>query len=949
MCMFSAKLNQVMFKQQLSILNGLILMLILVGSLTACGDKETDTISVDEPTCEYLLNPLGIDVPQPRLAWKIIQTGEAKKGQLQTAYQILVASSPEKLATGEGDLWNSGKVKSNQSTQVVYNGKSLESMQQCWWKVKVWNNRGETTAWSQPARWGMGILQPSDWKGQWIGDLPDLKLQKYVEYVNTHHDKKEEYDRKIVENPPLLPSPLLRKSFSIDNEVKSAYLYVSSLGDYEIFLNGERVGDHQLAPEWTDYYQRVQYQVYELTENIRSGANALAAILADGWYLGELGPVRWRWNQEFPFRGFYGLDRRLIAQLRIEHTDGTIQLIATDSSWKINPDGYIRTADNFVGQTIDARKIIQGWDAPGFDDSAWANVYVDNKVDKNLESQKNEPIRIHRELKPVEVTRWKDKYIVNFGQNIAGWCALKIKGKAGNVITLRHGEWLNDDGSIYTHGLGEAKETDVFILSGNDDYFEPRFTYHGFQYVEISGLDIAPTGDMIVAKAVSSDPEETGTFECSNPKLNQLFRNILWTQRNNMHSIPTDCPQRDERCGWLGDAQVFCQNSIFNMNMAGFYTKFIKDMRDAVAPNGQFYSIVPSVKHENFGMDWYGGPAWADAGVIIPWRVYENYADKRVLEEHYAAMKRYVESIFSENPDYLWKVKHANYNDWLNANTFSNPPEEYNTKRGNMPDDVFNTAFFANSAHLLSEIANVLGYKEDAAHYADLQNKIAGAFVKNFVDENGVVAGDSQGAYAIALHFNLLPEDLQSKAFENLLKCIEEYDYRISTGFVTTSMMMKELVRRGRTDIAYKFLESERFPSWIYAINQGATTVWERWDAYVKGRGIHPSSMNSFDHYSIGSVGEWMYRNILGINPDVNRPGYEHFTIHPRMGGTLTWARGSYNSIRGEIVVVWKIEGNTFHLEVEIPANTTATVVLPNGKTKEIGSGEHLFELKVEN
>ncbi|MDR3140773.1 MAG: glycoside hydrolase family 78 protein [Tannerellaceae bacterium] len=928
----------------------LLLLFIFTGFAAICDGKGTNTIFVQDLTCEYLVDPLGIDVPQPRFAWKIVQTGKAKKGQLQTAYQILIASSSEKLAENEGDIWNSEKVQSGQSVHITYNGKPLESMQQCWWKVKIWNNYGEVTSWSNSARFGVGILQPSGWKGQWIGDKPDLKLKEYVEYVDAHHTKKEDgYDAKIVENPPLLPSPLLRKSFSVTGSVKSALLYVSSLGYNEIFFNGERIGDHQLAPEWTDYYRRVQYQVYDLTAQVASGTNALAAVLADGWYLGELGPVRWRWSQEFPFRGFYGLDRRLIAQLCIVYSDGSRQIISTDGSWKINPDGYIRTADNFVGQTIDARKIISGWNLPGFDDSSWANAYVDNSVDKNLEAQKNEPIRIHRELKPIKINAWKDKYIVNFGQNIAGWCALKIKGKAGTVVTLRHGEWLNNDGSIYTYGLGQAKQTDVFILSGGDDCFEPRFTYHGFQYVEISGLDEKPAADMIVARAVSSDPEVTGTFECSNPKLNRLFANILWTQRNNMHSVPTDCPQRDERCGWLGDAQVFCQNSIFNMNMAAFYTKFTKDLCDAVAPNGQFYSIVPSVRHGNFGVDWYGGPAWADAGVIIPWRVYENYGDRRILEEHYVVMKHYIESILSENPDYLWKEKHANYNDWLNANTFSNPPEEYNTTRGGMPDDVFNTAFFAHSAHLLSEIATILGNKDDAALYTDLRNKIAAAFVKNFVDENGVVEGNSQGAYAIALHFDLLPENLQVKAFENLLKCIEEYDYRISTGFVTTPMMMKELVRRGRADIAYKFLESERFPSWIYAVNQGATTVWERWDAYVKGRGINPSDMNSFNHYSIGSVGEWIYRNVLGINPDIKHPGYEHFTIRPLLGGTLVWAKGSYNSIYGEIAVSWKIEGNSFILNVKIPVNTTATVVLPNNETKETGSGEYTFKLRIKS
>jgi alpha-L-rhamnosidase len=805
--------------------------------------------------------------------------------------------------------------------------------------VKIWNNHGEVTAWSEPALWRMGILRPEDWAAQWIGDQPDLALREYVDYVDKHFDKKN-YDPAIAENPPLLPSPLLRKTFEPETSghggVKSAYLYVSALGDYEMYINGVRTGNHQLAPEWTDYYNRVQYQVYDLTGKIRTGENILSAILADGWYLGKLGPVRWTGGQLFPFRGFYGYDRRLIAQLHLELEDGHRQVIATDGSWKINPDGFILSADNFTGETIDARKRIPGWELPGFDDSAWANVYVDTGMQKNLEAQKNEPIRIHHELEPVEITRWNDKYIVNFGQNIAGWCALKVKGKAGDVVTLRHGEWINDDGSLYTHGLGHAKETDVFILSGGDDYFEPRFTYHGFQYAEISGLKEPPTSGTITAKAVASDPEVTGTFACSNPKLNQLFSNILWTQRNNLHSIPTDCPQRDERCGWLGDAQVFCQNSIFNMNMAAFYTKFIKDMRDAVAPNGQFYSIVPSVKHGKFGMDWYGGPAWADAGVIVPWQVYENYADRRALEEHYEAMKRFVESVYSDNPGFLWKKHKSNYNDWLNANTFSNPPDNYDNTRGAMPGDVFNTAFFANSARLLSEIASVLGHGEDAVKYRELTDNIADAFVKNFVKEDGKIDGDVQGAYALALHFDLLPGHLQAPAFTHLLRCIEEYDYRISTGFVTTLMMMKELVRRGRVDIAYRLLESERFPSWIYAINQGATTVWERWDAYVKGRGIHPSGMNSFDHYSIGAIGEWMYRYILGINPDANHPGYEHFTIHPRLGGTLTWAKGSYNSIRGQIASSWKIENGQFLLDVTVPPNTRATVVLPARDAKSV-------------
>ena len=924
-------------------------------------------ISVAAMTCEYLENPLGIDVVKPRLGWKIVRTPDAKNGQMQTAYQILVASSPEKLAAGTGDLWNSGKVKSDRSFHVAYEGKPLGSMQKCYWKVKVWNNYGQSSEWSAPAFWGVGILRPEDWRAKWIGDLPDLKLRAYVEYVKTHRNRKTTgFDRNTGDNPPLLPSPLLRKRFNVDGEVKSARLYISSLGYYEAGINGKRVGDHRLAPEWTDYDKRLQYQTYDLTDALHKGENVLSAVLADGWYLGELGPVRWQWENAFPLRGFYGTDRRLIARLEIELADGSTQTVVTDESWKINPDGHIIAADNFVGQTIDARKIIPGWDKPGYNDAFWANVYVDTAVDKNLEAQKNEPIREHREIAPVEIKPWKDKYIVNFGQNLAGWCALRIKGYPGTVVTLRHGEWIEDDGGIYTKGLGYAKETDVFILSGGDDYFEPRFTYHGFQYVEISGLDAPPTKDMIVAKAVSSDPETVGKFECSNPKLNQLFGNILWTFRNNIHSIPTDCPQRDERCGWLGDAQVFARTGIFNMNMAAFYSKFTKDMRDAVAPNGQFYSIVPSVRNKDFGVDWYGGPAWADAGVIIPWRMYESFADIRLLDEHYEAMKTYVESIHRENPNLLWQKHKANYNDWLNANTFSNPPENYNTKRGQMPDDVFNTAFFANSARLLSKIAGVLGKTADARKYGDLADGITATFVGNFVEKDGKISGNTQSAYALALHFDLLPEDLRPKAFEHLIECLKEYDYRMSTGFIVTPMLMDELVRYGRADLAWRLLESERFPSWLYAVNQGATTVWERWDAYVKGRGIHPSDMNSFDHYSIGAVGEWMYRNALGINPDVGNPGYRRFTIHPRLGTNLTWAKGSYNSIRGEIASSWKLEGDTFTLTVKIPVNSTATVVLPtadianvavagvkpkfspagNEIATELGSGEYTFTVR---
>ncbi len=923
------------------------ILFMLAGFMAACNNKEVNTISVKGLTCEYLVNPLGIDVLRPRLAWKIEQSPNARQGQLQTAYQILAASSPEKLAADEGDLWNSGKVKSNQSIQVVYHGVDLVSKQQCWWKVRIWNNYGEVTPWSQPAYWHMGILQPEEWQAEWVGDQPDQALKEYLSYVYSHYNKPD-FDRKRWENPPTLPSPMLRKTLVVKGDVKQAFLYVSSLGYHEMWLNGKRIGDQQLAPEWTNYNQRVQYQTYDLTRQVQRGENVLSAVLADGWSSGRLGAIKWMTS--FPHRGYYNIDRRLIAHFEVEYADGSKYIVATDGSWKIYADGYIRSADNFAGEIIDARKIIPGWQFPGFDDSTWSYVYVDEAVHKNLAAQKNEPIRVHSELKPVEIKAWKDKYIVNFGQNIAGWCALKIKGKAGTTVTLRHGEWRNDDdGSIYTASLGHAKATDIFILSGGDDEFEPRFTYHGFQYVEISGLDTAPTTDMIIAKAISSDPDITGIFECSNPKLNQLFRNILWTQRNNMPSVLTDNPSRDERTGALGDAQIFCRSSIFNMNMAAFYTKWVQDMcDDGIARNGQFFSMVPSLAHPPYWYGWIGAPGWAEAGIIVPWRMYESYGDVRALENLYEAMKSHVDATLAENPELIWKVRHNHNNDWLNANTINNPPDpDYSTNRGGIPDDVFSTAFFAHASRLVSKIATTLYHGEDAQYYGELADKITDAFVKSYVGTDGTVDGNSQAAYALALNYDLLPENLRKAAFTHLLACIEEYDYRISTGFITTPMLMEELSVGGRADIAYRLLESERFPSWLYMVDQGATTVWERWDSFVKGRGFQNAGMNSLDHFAFGSVVEWMYRNILGINPDIEHPGYEHFTIQPRPGGTLTWAKGSYESIRGKIAVSWKIENMQFILNVTIPANSTATIVLPDNQTTEVGSGAYEFRAKL--
>ena len=929
-------------------------------SFSGCGVfGETDTLEVVELTCEYLDNPLSVDESHPRLAWKIRQGEGVERGLTQTAYQILVASSKENLDKEVGDLWDSGKTKSEQSVQIPYAGKHLEKSKRCWWKVRVWNNRGERSPWSETNYWGTGC---GEWQGQWIGDRPDMKLREYKEYVEKNYDKPN-YNTDYWENPPTLPSPLLRKSFEVGNRVKKATLYASALGYYEMWLNGNRIGNQLMAPEWTNYEDNVQYQTYDLTDEIRQGENVLAATLTDGWALGRMGGIKW--TESFPHRGFYALDRRLIAQLVLEMENGERKVIPTDASWKIYKDGYIRLADNFWGETIDASKYYSGWNNVGFKDDDWENVYVDKDEKRNLVSQKNEPIRVHAELEPVRIWQRNGKYMVDFGQNIAGHCALKLKGKKGQVVTLRHGEWLNDDGSLYTQSLGYAKATDTFILSGEEDYFDPSFTYHGFQYVEVDGLSSPLTEEMIVAKAVSSDPDITGEFECSNPDLNQLYKNVVWTQRNNMYSVLHDNPSRDERTGATGDVQIFAQSAIFNMDMAAFFTKYVNDSKD-IADNGQFFSMIPSIRHKGFWKGWVGAPGWCEAGLIVPWRMYENYADTRALEHLYKEMKNHVDVTLRENPGLIWTVRHNHNGDWLSANTIVSPPDTtYSTTRGYVPDDLFSTAFFAYASRLLSDIAEVLGQPEDKLHYKKLADDIKAKFIEEYVAADGRLEGDTQGTYSLALFYDLIPDELRDKSFNHLLRCIEEYDYRLSTGFVTTPMMMQILVDFDRADVAYRLLESTRFPSWLYIVRNGATTVWERWDAWIPGRGFQNAGMNSFDHVAFGSVSEWMFRHILGINPDIEQPGYKHFFIQPRLGGSLSWAKGSYDSIYGKIVSSWQLSDGVFTLSVTVPVNTTATVVLPaessadllladgqsfvpakGGVAAEIGAGSYTFKVR---
>jgi len=854
--------------------------------------------------CDYAANPLGIDVARPRLSWVLISD---ERAQVQTAYRVLVASNEARLAADQGDLWDSGKVASDQSIHAAYGGKPLPSRMRVHWKVRAWDKNGKASPWSKQATWQMGLLKPTDWKAKWIGAAGDS------------------------------PPPMLRKTFDLDSPVKRAIVYASALGLYELRVNGSRVGGHVLAPEWTDYRKRVQVQTYDVTRMLRAGTNAIGAMLGDGWYAGRIG-ISHIVATGSPLRGFYGDRPRLLFQMEIERADGRRRTIVSDRTWKLSTEGPLRSSCLLDGETYDARLEMPGWDLPGFDDSLWTPVDVKERVTAKLVAQPNEPIRITEELKPVGMTEPRPGggvFVFDLGQNMVGWCRLRVRGASGTAVTLRHAEVLDADGTVYTDNLrvpGDgkpfgARQTDVYTLRGEgEEVFEPHFTYHGFRYVEVRGFPGRPSLESLVGCVLHSASPRAGQFECSNPVLNKLMENIVWTQRGNMHSVPTDCPQRDERMGWLGDAQVFSQTACFNMDMARFFTKWAQDIRDAQALDGRYPDFAPHPFDPNAGFS--GAPAWADGGVIIPWRLYVNYGDRRILEQHFASAKRWVDYVRTQSPELIWTGKRGNdYGDWLNGNTLI--LEGWPRSGAAVPKEVLATAFFAHSTELLSRMAAVIGRSGDARRYACLAKSIKAAFNRAFVKPDGRIHGNTQAGYALALHFDLLADERRQLAVKHMVERIKARDGHLSTGIQTTTRLMLELTRTGHTDLAYSLMNNPTPPSWAYMVEHGATTIWERWDGYVDGRGFQDPGMNSFNHYAFGGVGEWMVRTILGINPDEEAPGFQRFVIHPRPGGGLTWARGSYESIHGTIVSDWKIEGDSFTLTVTVPVNTMATVFVP--------------------
>jgi len=1011
------------------------------GGAAGEGGGTPQALGITRLRAEYRENPIGIASAKPRFDWLLASD---IRGQRQTAYRILVSSSEAALAGDHGDLWDSGKISSDQSTQVEYGGAAVASRTRAFWKVQVWDKDDQPSAFSKVAFWERGP-DASDWQAKWIAATPAPFDRDGVDWIwfpegapATSAPPGDRYFRKTFTLPsaPLhgslyfqvddtveffvngqsvgsssnwqigqtvditsalksgsnviaahaqngsgaaglvaaldlrlatsslflqtdatwksansadgsfssptfddlawsaamvaakygstpwgdqgwAPPRYFRREFTAPKAVTRARVYATALGLYELWLNGSRVGDEHLTPGWTDYGKRVQVQTYDVTSLVKTGANALGAILADGWFGGKVG-----------FRGqlhsFGAGPDQLRVQLELEYDDGSKDTLATDSNWKF-ADGPIQSADLLDGETYDARLELGDWSKAPYDDSKWqaVSVVADDPARKTV-ADATSPVIVAGERKPMTVKTLKPGvFIYDFGQNLVGWARLSVMGLAGTALQMRFAEVLNPDGSLYTDNLRSAKATDRYYLRGGaTETFEPRFTTHGFRYLELSGdiagLSATPDLTTVTAIIAHSDTPLTNTFQTSSDLVNQLESNIVWGQLDNFVSVPTDCPQRDERLGWMGDAQIFVRTATINADVASFYSKFVRDMADGQNAAGAFADTSP---RPLFISD--AAPAWGDAGVIIPWTMYLAYGDTRVLAEQYDSMQKWVAYIGAANPDFLWKnQRNSDYGDWLNVGAETD-------------HEVLATAFYAHSVDILAKTAKVLGKSADADKYSAWFGSIRKAFATAYLAADGTILSNTQTAYALAMRFGLLDDAARKQAASRLAADVDSRKH-LSTGFLGVAHLLPALTAAGRTDAAYQLLNNQDYPSWGYQIKMGATTIWERWDGIQTDGHFQTPAMNSFNHYSFGSVGEWLNTTVAGIDWDEAAPGYKHFFVRPSPGGGLTSANAAFDSIHGRISSAWSLENGVFSLNVGVPVGASASVVLPFTKDAKL-------------
>jgi len=842
---------------------------------------------VSDLLTENRTNPMGLDVAQPRFSWQI---HAEKRNVIQAAYEI-------KVLSGKTVVWNSGKIASAQSVHVTYAGSPLQSGRKYTWQVRIRDNSGKASAWSPSAWFQMAFLSKSDWKAKWIEPEP-------------------------TGDQASRPSPLMRKHFSVAKKVISATAYITARGMYEARLNGERIGDAYLTPGWTAYKKRLQYQVYDVTTMVKAGGNVLGVTLGNGWFRGILG-----WSDNI---NIYGKDIALLCQVDIIYSDGTTESIISDGSWK-SSTGAIRYAEIYNGETIDARLEKTGWALPGYDDSQWQGVKVANHSMDILLAIRNEPVRKKETFVPVKIFKTPaGEQVIDFGQNLVGWVVMKVAGKAGDKVVLTHAEILDKAGNIYTENLRAAKAQDTYILKGGgEEVFEPHFTWHGFRYLKIEGYPGEIKPENFTAVALYSDMRPTGIFTSSNALINQLQHNIQWGQKGNFLDVPTDCPQRDERLGWTGDAQVFSRTAAFNMNTNSFFAKWLLDV-EADQVDGKVPFVVPNV----LGAGAVNSTGWADVATIVPWNMYLVYGDKLLLEQQYGSMKAYVESIRKVAKDDLWNSG-FHFGDWL----FYRPDDDNDGRAAVTDKYLIAQCFYAHSTQLVINAANVLGKKDDAAFYGLLLQKIKEAFLKVYLNPHGRLVSGTQTAYVLALNFDMLPEDLRKQAADRLVENVKSYDMHLTTGFLGTPYLCHVLTRFGHTDIAYELLLQKTYPSWLYPVTMGATTIWERWDGQKPDSTFQTPGMNSFNHYAYGAIGDWMYRVMAGLDTYEDGVGYKHSRIMPHIGGGFTHVSASVETYYGKLSSSWKLEGSKLTMDMEIPANTSATVYVPSDELSKVMEG----------
>ncbi|MES2475299.1 MAG: family 78 glycoside hydrolase catalytic domain [Verrucomicrobiota bacterium] len=868
--------------------------------------------------CEYHDAPLALGTTSPRFSWKITSPDATARDLHQTAYEIQVAREADGF---DGNfLWSSGKIESSATDQILYQGSLLVSRDRAVWRVRVWGSEANPSAWSETRTFGVGLLAPEDWTALWISSRDDHafttteNIQNFVGDPNRGH-------------LTLTPAKYFRKEFDAPKIVR-ATVHATALGVYAMEINGTRVSDERLAPGWTSYKNRIHSQTYDVTKLIHEGKNAIGATLADGWYSGYVA-YGLLTGQEGLIPGingryYYGISPAARIQLELELADGTRQTLITDPSWKTSL-GPLTESDILMGESYDARKELTGWTQPGYDESAWQPAVSKTGSDAKVQPHPGVPIRPIQEISPKSIKeQTPGVFIFDLGQNISGVIRLNVKGKPGDKVTIRYAEVLHNDGRLSTENLRCARAVDTYILKGDPagESWTPEFTYHGFQYVELSGFPGIPDKNAVTGIVIHSDTPIHGSFESSDPMLNQLYQNMVWTQRANFFEMPTDCPQRDERMGWTGDAQIYVRAATFNADIASFYIKWLRDLNDDAWDYGAYPAYAPRPlarpnEHHAAG--------WMDAGVICPWTIWQVYGDTRVISEHWRKMNDFMDWRATRDPELKGAIDDCGFGDWLSVGTVKTP----------IP--FIDLAYHAYDARLMSEMAAAIGRDSDAKKYQDRADQVKAAFQKAYLGEGSKLAIHNQSAYAIALFFDLIPAGQREAASAHLAYLVKENGNKMTTGFLGTRPLLPALSASGHHDLAGILMQQHEYPSWGYEVDNGATTIWERWDSYIKGEGVHEPSMNSFSHYAFGAVCEWMFSDLAGI--DRAAPGFDKVKIAPRPTGTITHAAASMETRHGKLACSWKIVGDRFTAEITVPPNTTADLTLPvSGQITDSGA-----------